>query len=96
MLWSGLEVVGLGRARSNWLMLLRCPCHELAKLNNNKKNIISLYFARKTPKSPKSHVQVQNGPIDLILPVYEKEKDCCTALLHHVQQILRSLRNPLN
>ena len=37
MLWSGLVgIVGLGRARSNWLTLLRCPCHELAKLNKKK------------------------------------------------------------
>ena len=37
MLWSGLGVVGLVRARSNCLTLLRCPCHELAKLNKEIK-----------------------------------------------------------
>ena len=35
--------------------------------------IISLNLARTTPKSPKSRVQVQNGPLDLIRPVYEKD-----------------------
>ena len=37
-----------------------------------RKRIISRYLASKTPKSPKSRVQVQNGPLDLIRPVCEK------------------------
>ena len=37
------------------------------------KRIISPYLARNTPKSPKSRTEVQNGPLDLIRPVCEKE-----------------------
>ena len=35
--------------------------------------IISSYLANKTPKSLKNSVHVQNGPLDLIHPVSEKE-----------------------
>ena len=35
--------------------------------------IISLYLAIEAPKSPKSRVQVQNGPLDLIGLVCERE-----------------------